>query len=168
MMRAGCPPLLRRLDHAVDQYTLGEIEAERGLYESVAGLAMSTRLSMQVMRASKMYVNFSHAWFLNYAKPVHVQKMLDVQQEVLMEDMRQKETDPSVWNPTSSLLKVGRVLLRPLVMSGADDPDWRFMKRKQAEQDAELLSKVRIDVMTDPEDQQLLDQLPTGAFPYNP
>ena len=47
MMRAGCPPLLRRLDHAVDQYTLGEIEAERGLYESVAGLAMSTRLSMQ-------------------------------------------------------------------------------------------------------------------------
>ena len=65
MMRAGCPPLLRRLDHAVDQYTLGEIEAERGLYESVAGLAMSTRLSMQVMRASKMYVNFSHAWLIN-------------------------------------------------------------------------------------------------------
>ena len=94
--------------------------------------------------------------------------MLDVQQEVLMEDMRQKETDPTVWNPTSSLLKVGRVLLRPLVMSGADDPDWRFMKRKQAEQDAELLSKVRIDVMTNLEDQQLLDQLPTGAFPYNP
>ena len=24
---------------------------------------------LQVMRASKMYVNFSHAWFLNYAKP---------------------------------------------------------------------------------------------------
>ena len=24
---------------------------------------------LQVMRASKMYVNSSHAWFLNYAKP---------------------------------------------------------------------------------------------------
>jgi hypothetical protein len=75
-----------------------------------------------------------------------------------MAAMEDKLTDATLWNPSKPGLKVGRVLLRPLIIAGVDDPDWRYMKRQQAQQDAALLSKVQMQVLTSQEDQQLLNQ----------